>query len=171
MGANAMTQAEIGKRIAEERKAQGISIRELAERASTSTRAVQAVEKGWYNVGIDTYLKIAEALGLDLTFKNETTMEKQRIFNKIMCETNMGNSIPSVINGGGFSWVCNDAEDFIKGISGEDYADPMLLKKGEEFADFKDFLSGEEYEEMTFYVFKHRNGYNQENNDVQVGIY
>jgi len=61
-----MTQAEIGKRIAEERKAQGISIRELAERASTSTRAVQAVEKGWYNVGIDTYLKIAETLNLSI---------------------------------------------------------------------------------------------------------
>lgn len=61
-----MTQNEIGKRIAEERKAQGISIRELAERASTSTRAVQAVEKGWYNVGIDTYLKIAETLNLSI---------------------------------------------------------------------------------------------------------
>lgn len=61
-----MTQAEIGKRIAEERKAQGISIRELAERASISTRAVQAVEKGWYNVGIDTYLKIAESLNLSI---------------------------------------------------------------------------------------------------------
>lgn len=61
-----MTQAEIGKRIAEERKAQGISIRELAEMASTSTRAVQAVEKGWYNVGIDTYLKIAETLNLSI---------------------------------------------------------------------------------------------------------
>jgi transcriptional regulator with XRE-family HTH domain len=65
-----MTQAEIGKRIAEERKAQGISIRELAERASTSTRAVQAVEKGWYNVGIDTYLKIAESLNLKLSITN-----------------------------------------------------------------------------------------------------
>ena len=61
-----MTQAEIGKRIAEERKAQGISIRELAERASISTRAVQAVEKGWYNVGIGTYLKIAESLNLSI---------------------------------------------------------------------------------------------------------
>lgn len=61
-----MTQQEIGKRIAEERKAQGISIRELAEMASTSTRAVQAVEKGWYNVGIDTYLKIAESLNLSI---------------------------------------------------------------------------------------------------------
>ena len=65
-----MTQAEIGKRIAEERKAQGISIRELAEMASTSTRAVQAVEKGWYNVGIDTYIKIAETLNLSIKVGN-----------------------------------------------------------------------------------------------------
>lgn len=35
-------------------------------RASTSTRAVQAVEKGWYNVGIDTCLKIAESLNLSI---------------------------------------------------------------------------------------------------------
>lgn len=65
-----MTQTEIGKRIADERKAQGISIRELARRCDTSTRAVQAVEKGWYNVGIDTYLKIAESLNLKLSITN-----------------------------------------------------------------------------------------------------
>ena len=57
-----MTKEELGEAIATERKAQGITIRKMAEKANTSTRAVQAVEKGWYNVGIDTYLAIAEAL-------------------------------------------------------------------------------------------------------------
>lgn len=61
-----MTQAEIGSAIANERKAQGLSIRQLATMCATSTRAVQAVEKGWYNVGIETYLKIAQSLGLRL---------------------------------------------------------------------------------------------------------
>lgn len=61
-----MTKQELGKIIATERKAQGITIRKMAEMAKTSTRAVQAVEKGWYNVGIDTYITIAEHLGMEL---------------------------------------------------------------------------------------------------------
>ena len=65
-----MDKIELGERIANERKARGISIRAMAEKANTSTRAVQAVEKGWYNVGIDTYLAIAEALELELTIND-----------------------------------------------------------------------------------------------------
>lgn len=61
-----MDKLEIGKRIAEERKAQGISVRKMAELAQTSTRAVQAVEKGWYNPGIDTYLSLARILDLKI---------------------------------------------------------------------------------------------------------
>ena len=61
-----MNKAEIGQAIAEARKAQGITVRKMAELANTSPRAVQAVEKGWYNVGIETYLKLAETLNLSL---------------------------------------------------------------------------------------------------------
>ena len=61
-----MTKEQIGQAIAETRKAQGITIRKMAEMAETSTRAVQAVEKGLYNVGIDTYLKLAKTLNLSL---------------------------------------------------------------------------------------------------------
>lgn len=61
-----MTQAEIGNAIANARKAQGITIRRMAEMANTSARAVQAVEKGWYNVGIETYLKLAQSLKLSI---------------------------------------------------------------------------------------------------------
>lgn len=64
-----MTKEELGQAIAEARKAQGITIREIAERCSTSTRAVQAAEKGWYNVGIDTYLALAQQLGVELHIK------------------------------------------------------------------------------------------------------
>lgn len=70
MGANAMTQEQIGKRIAEERKAQGISIRELARRCDISTTTLQGVEKGWYEGKLATYLKIAESLKLDLRITN-----------------------------------------------------------------------------------------------------
>ena len=66
----AMTKEQIGQAIAETRKAQGITIRKMAEMADTSTRAVQAVEKGLYNVGIDTYLKLAQTLHMRLKFEN-----------------------------------------------------------------------------------------------------
>lgn len=61
-----MTKEEIGQAITEARKAQGITIRKMAELANTSPRAVQAVEKGWYNVGIETYLKLAETLHISI---------------------------------------------------------------------------------------------------------
>ena len=65
-----MTKHEIGQAIAEARKAQGITIRKMAELANTSPRAVQAVEKGWYNVGIETYIKLAELLNMSLKIEN-----------------------------------------------------------------------------------------------------
>ena len=61
-----MTKEQIGQAIAEARKAKGITIRKIAELANTTPRAVQAVEKGWYNVGIETYLKLAETLHISL---------------------------------------------------------------------------------------------------------
>lgn len=65
-----MTKEEIGQAIAVARKAQGITIRKMADMADTSTRAIQAVEKGLYNVGIDTYLKLAHTLHMRLKFEN-----------------------------------------------------------------------------------------------------
>ena len=61
-----MTREEIGIAIANARKAQGITIRRMAEMAGVTPRAVQAVEKGWYNVGIETYLKLAQSLKLSI---------------------------------------------------------------------------------------------------------
>ena len=66
-----MNRAELGATLANIRKAQGITIRQLAELTSTSTRAVQAVEKGWYNVGIDAYLSMAEKLGAEVRITTE----------------------------------------------------------------------------------------------------
>ena len=61
-----MTREELGTALAQLRQKQGITIRQMAERCATSTRAIQAVEKGLYNVGIDTYLKLAQTLNLNL---------------------------------------------------------------------------------------------------------
>ena len=70
-----MTKEQIGQAIAEARKAQGITIRKMAELANTTTRAVQAAEKGWYNVGIDTYIALAQQLGVELQIKPIERME------------------------------------------------------------------------------------------------
>lgn len=61
-----MNKEQIGQAIANERIKQGITIRKMAELANTTTRAVQAVEKGWYNVGIETYLKLAKTLHISI---------------------------------------------------------------------------------------------------------
>ena len=66
-----MNRAELGATLANIRKAQGITIRQLAKLTATSTRAVQAVEKGWYNVGIDAYLTMAEKLGAEVQIKSQ----------------------------------------------------------------------------------------------------
>ena len=65
-----MTKEEIGTAIANQRKAQGLSIRQLAKMSEISTTTLQGVEKGWYNVGIETYLKLAELLNLSLKIEN-----------------------------------------------------------------------------------------------------
>lgn len=65
-----MTKAEIGKRIADERKAQGLSIRQLAKMCEISTTTLQGVEKGWFDGKLTTYLKIAETLKLSLKIEN-----------------------------------------------------------------------------------------------------
>lgn len=64
-----MTREELGTALAQLRQKQGITIRQMAQRCATSTRAIQAVEKGWYNVGINTYLFIAHQLGAELQIK------------------------------------------------------------------------------------------------------
>ena len=83
---------------------------------------------------------------------------------------NEGCSIPIVINGGGFSWITpSDNIDII--LDGENYADDVtVLSKGEEFADFKSCMR-EEYDDMTFILIRHNNGYNEENCDIQIGVW
>ena len=64
-----MTRKELGEKLAQLRQEQGITIRRIADITHLSTRAVQAVEKGWYNVGIDTYLKLAQAVGAEMQIR------------------------------------------------------------------------------------------------------
>lgn len=66
-----MTREELGTALAQLRKEQGISIRKMAELAQTSPRMVQAVEKGWYNVGVDSYIALATALNAEILAKRK----------------------------------------------------------------------------------------------------
>lgn len=100
-----------------------------------------------------------------------------------------------VVNGGGFSWFSpsDDVDTILDGKKEmkhfkedgvewdeeiylslpmfDGYSeDVTILSKGEEFGDFKDCM-GEEYEDMTFIRIKHNTGYNEENQDIQIGVW
>ena len=53
----------IGKRIAELRKAKGLTQAQLAEKTGFSQSNIGRIETGRYSVGLDVLAKIAEALG------------------------------------------------------------------------------------------------------------
>ena len=56
----------IGKRIAEIRKAKGMSIRQLADASGVNFANIYKIENGKYNVSIDILNKICKALGVEL---------------------------------------------------------------------------------------------------------
>lgn len=106
----------------------------------------------------------------------KTIKTKQELEQWIIDANNVGYSVPCVINGGGFTLI-NDWQHSIE-LTGvplsedDDYDDELeYLKPGEEFEDFRYFLSAEEYDGMVFVRVPHNTGYNQENFDLQFGIY
>ena len=56
----------IGKRIAEIRKAKGMSIRQLADTCGVNFANIYKIENGKYNVSIDILNKICKALDVEL---------------------------------------------------------------------------------------------------------
>ena len=58
----------IGQRIAEIRKAQGITQQELAERTGMQQGNIARIEAGKYSARFDTLQTIAEAMGLTVDF-------------------------------------------------------------------------------------------------------
>ena len=56
----------IGKRIAEIRKAKGMSIRQLADASGVNFANIYKIENGKYNVSIDILNMICLALGVEL---------------------------------------------------------------------------------------------------------
>lgn len=86
-------------------------------------------------------------------------------------------SVPIVVNGGGFTWITpndlqTDEDKYLDALFGEDYDDEVeVLSGGEEYEDFADFLSDDVYKDMTFVRIHHNNSYNQENMDIQLGVW
>lgn len=65
-GIHYCTRIHIGKRIAQLRKAKGVSQRYLAERARVTTANISRIETGRYSAGLDVLSRIADALDADL---------------------------------------------------------------------------------------------------------
>lgn len=67
----------IGKRIAELRKAKGLTQAQLAEKTGFSQSNIGRIETGRYSVGLDVLAKIAEALGAKVEIKEELRREDE----------------------------------------------------------------------------------------------
>ena len=59
---------QIGQRIADLRKAQGISQTELAERSGVGRTHLIRIEQGKYNLQIDTLAALADAMNYKIDF-------------------------------------------------------------------------------------------------------
>ena len=70
--------AQIADRVVEQRKARGISQKELAELTGTTQSAIARLESGGRPPRIDTLLRIAEALDCDLRVELKARAAKSR---------------------------------------------------------------------------------------------
>lgn len=83
-----------------------------------------------------------------------------------------GNGVYVVMNGGGISLIEDDSiECLIEIINSDDYSDMEVLQKGQEYEDFLETMSSEEYADATFLRLKHNTQYNSENMDIQIAYY
>ena len=57
---------QIGRKMAEIRKAKGLTIKEIEQRTGLRFQNISRIESGLYSTGIDLYYKIAGALGVEL---------------------------------------------------------------------------------------------------------
>lgn len=66
---------DVGKRIADARKNQGLNVRDLAEKCGLSKNHISRIETGKYNYTIDTLICVTRALGLHLTITENDISE------------------------------------------------------------------------------------------------
>lgn len=97
-------------------------------------------------------------------------MNKDEVFRWMCSRQDAGESIPVVINGGGFQLL--DPDTTIPFDRDDDYEDEVeILEKGSEYGDFRDLLPSSEYEGMEFVRIRHRTKYGQENMDIEIGTW
>lgn len=68
----------IGARIAELRREQGMTQKELAERAGMQRTHIVRIEQGRYNVGVDALAAIGDALGRSIDLVERWTLSKPK---------------------------------------------------------------------------------------------
>jgi len=104
-------------------------------------------------------------------------MTKKEVCEWMKEQTDSGNNIPVVMNGGGFSWVNNDIIDyFVDDIMTDEYLDEVYeLTPDEVFEDFEDFDVKTSKDAKNpvdkFLLIKHNTGYNCENFSIQLGFW
>lgn len=76
---------EVGERIRNARKAQGLTQETVAERSGITSQFMSRIETGHMGASADTYCRIASALELtadDLLYDNATNIRLQKAFSK-----------------------------------------------------------------------------------------
>lgn len=68
---NTEESVRIGRRIAELREAKGMTQLQLAERCNLGRSHIVRIEKGMYNIQLDTLAVIAQAFGMKIDFIKE----------------------------------------------------------------------------------------------------
>ncbi|MDN3618874.1 helix-turn-helix transcriptional regulator [Polaribacter undariae] len=76
-----MKQPELGKRIFELRKRNGLTQEELVEQCNINVRTIQRIEAGEVNPRSYTIKIILEVLGEDLQNINESSLDEKNVIN------------------------------------------------------------------------------------------
>ncbi len=63
------TRIDFGQKIIEARKIKDITQQQLSEKANITQNNLSRIEAGKYNPGLDILFRIADALGMELTFE------------------------------------------------------------------------------------------------------
>jgi transcriptional regulator with XRE-family HTH domain len=66
MGEAMTTKQQIGSRIKELRKSRGLSQEKLSEKVGMSSKYLSSIERGYENPTLDTFIRLAAALDVDI---------------------------------------------------------------------------------------------------------
>lgn len=99
----------IGKRIADIRKEKGYTTRELADKCGVHFSNVGKIERGTYNVSIDILSKIADVLGIEISFEARSAL-KQFVIDNQDRDDLVGDLCKDLMNDNKFSLMKSEKE-------------------------------------------------------------